>query len=77
MNKILLGLVFLLSGILGIFIVYYFRPPENILEKVTFAVKQVNHLKSPIYEILLGVSGFIGLVGLSLTLKGIFEGADS
>ena len=64
------GWVILIIGLVGLILVYSYRPPSGIGQAfIMLAQGQNFHFKSPVYEILLGIFGIILIFGIWTVVK--------
>jgi len=59
------GWVLLIIGVVGLIVVYTYRPPSGIGQAfMRLAQGQNFYFKEPIYEILLGLFGIVSILGI-------------
>ena len=71
MGKAFVGLVLLIAGGVALYFVYGMRPPEGLGDVARMVVKGKDYLKEPYYQIGMGVSSVVALVGLVLVVIGV------
>ena len=71
MGKAFVGLVLLIAGAVALYFVYGMRPPEGLGDVARMVVKGKDYLKEPYYQIAMGVSSVVTLIGLILVVTGM------
>jgi hypothetical protein len=69
------GLILLAIGVVGLFLVYSHRPPRGFMEAMGMMMEgRQKYLKSPLYEIGLGVFGILSVFGAFRSFKAASKG---
>ena len=64
------GWVLLIIGVVGLIVVYSYRPPSGIGQAfMRLAQGQNFHFKEPVYEILLALFGIVSIFGIVKVAK--------
>jgi hypothetical protein len=71
MGKALLGTILLIAGAVALYFVYGMRPAEGLGDVARIVVKGQDTLKEPYYQIAMGVSSAVTLIGLVLLVIGV------
>jgi hypothetical protein len=71
MGKAFLGTVLLIAGAVALYFVYGMRPAEGLGDVARIVVKGQDTLKEPYYQIAMGVSSAVSLIGLVLLVIGV------
>ncbi len=69
-GSVLKGIILIISGVVGVCIVYSFRPPSGFGDAIMMLGNGRNYyLKEPVYLGLMAVSVIASVIGLTLILK--------
>ncbi|MEC4685512.1 MAG: hypothetical protein VST71_07255 [Nitrospirota bacterium] len=71
MNKKTVGIILLTVGVIGLVTVYSMRPPSGFGEALMMMGQgRQSFIKEPLYQILMGASGLIFLLGIMQIVLG-------
>jgi hypothetical protein len=71
MGKLVIGVVLIIIGLIALASVHSMRPPAGFGDALTMIGQGRNtFIKEPFYQIFMGLSGLISLLGVLLTISG-------